>query len=321
MKNRIKMFDDVDGGITLDEAFKDFIFEKQSNNVAKDTIRNYNLSYNKYCNYYNLDDKAKVDEAVSESNIIRWKNSMLKAELSPASINHYLRDFRTFINYLIGKEYIKPMKVELIRYQEETEKAFKTEMIPLLLKKPLKSDSYVVWRTWAIVNWVCATGNREATVCEVRVGDVDFRSNRITLRHTKSKKASTLPLSTSLATCLKEYIRYFRRDSRADDFLFPSFTGEQLTTNALRKSFTNYCAERGVEQHNFHGLRHWFAIDWINGNGNLYQLQVLLGHSTPAMTQKYLRTYGVEFNDFEEFNPLDKMNKDAKRRKGITRYE
>ncbi len=46
---------------------------------------------------------------------------------------------------------------------------------------------------------------------------------------------------------------------------------------------------RGLTRMRFHDLRHEFAIRYLEAGGNIYALQQLLGHSTLAQTEWYLR--------------------------------
>lgn len=298
---------------TIPEVLEEFTLLKESENVAPKTVKNYNQSIGKF-------QKEVEIELITELNdraVIAWKTAMLKSGISKYSINHYLRDLRAFTNYCISKNYIEPFTIELVRQQEEGIKFLSPEDMKKLLAKPTNKDSFATWRSWMIVNWVYATGNRESTICSIQIGDINFSANQIHLRHTKSRKLQNIPLSRTLATLLKEYIRKTRRDSPPTDLLFPSVGNTQLTPDGLRQAHTEYCKKRGVSNTSLHGIRHTFAQEWINNNGSTYQLQIMLGHSTPTMTQKYLRACGTRFDNFEDFNPLDKAKASANRKEVV----
>jgi hypothetical protein len=71
------------------------------------------------------------------------------------------------------RKYMPEYKIRLIEAQEEQIKLFPDEELLLLLEKPERSNNkFTDWRTWVICNWVLATGNRAATICDVAIGNI-----------------------------------------------------------------------------------------------------------------------------------------------------
>lgn len=322
-KKKIKRSDEFDV-VPISQAYNEFITEKQARNLSESTLTNYEKTTAIFKKFHNMDDDFPVNE-ITQQHIFKWINTMRLDGVRPASINHYLSDMRCFLYWCMADErnYIqKKYKVELIRGQEETMKMFTDEELFALLEKPRKTDTYVMWRTWAIVNWVLGTGNRAATVVDVKIGDINYNRKEITLRHTKNKKASIIPLASSLEGAIKEFIRMWRKDASDDDYLFANISEEQLTTDALRHGFTQYCKAREVEKTNIHGLRHNFAKQWVQNNGNMFALQKVLGHSTLDMTRKYVRLFSEDIKeDYDKFNALDTLKRNAKRTQKVKRAD
>ena len=310
--------------ITLGEAFADFKQEKAARSLAYKTLLNYEQSFNFFCRYAGYNEKTPTED-VKQSAIYSMINTLKQKGVQPSSINHYLRDIRTFLYWCMDETrgYINPpFKIHEVEKQEEPMKMFSDDELAALLEKPRKSDPFGAWRTWAIVNWVLATGNRASTICEVKIDDINFAHKEITLRHTKNKKAQIIPLSSSLETCIKEYIRIWRRDAGPTAWLFPNVGEEQLTPNALRLSFTQYCKKREVEKTNIHGLRHNYAKLFIKNNGNMFTLQKILGHSNLAMTRKYVKLFSEDIKeDYDRFSPLDTIRRNAKRTQTVKKSE
>lgn len=305
--------------VYLLEAFEEFILEKEIRNLAPSTIKNYELTFRLFCEF-NEFDRDTLATDVKLTNVYKWINTMKLEDVKISSINHYLRDLGVILHWYmdIDRGYMEYFKMPKLEKQEEPPKAFEDDELELLLEKPRKNDSFVVWRTYAIVNWVLGTGNRAATICEVKISDINFSRKEITLAHTKNKKAQIIPLSSSLETVLKEYIKMWRRDADTNGWLFPNVGEEKLTTNALRLSFANYCRARGVEKTNIHGLRHSFAKGWVKNNGNQFALQKILGHSKLTMTSKYVKLYSDDIkDDFDKFNPLDNIKRSSRRTQAV----
>lgn len=309
--------------IPLGMAFDEFIQEKEARNLSQATIRNYIQSFEYFMDFNELSRDDNTTDEINIGMFHHWIGSMKLDGVKHTSINHYLRDCRAFFYWCMDEDrkYITPsFKIHLVEGQEEQLKLFSDEDIALLLEKPRRNDSFVVWRTWAIVNWVLGTGNRASTICDVRLNDVYYAKKEIALGHTKNKKAQIIPLSSSLETVLKEYCRMWRKEAEIDGWLFPNVGEEQLTTNALRHAFAKYCDDRGVEQTNIHGLRHNFAKGWVRNNGNMFALQKILGHASLDMTRKYVKLFSEDIKeDFDRFSPLDTIKRGAKRTQKVRR--
>lgn len=307
--------------VTIGEAFAEFFAEKEGRNIAPSTLRNYKQSYEYFLEFNELSEDDALTE-VTASMFYKWGNSLKLDGVKATSINHYLRDCRAFFYWCMDdfRQYMPPFRIYEVEAQEEKIKFFSDDDLETLLEKPRKQDGFSTWRTYTIVNWVLGTGNRASTVCNVKMRDVDMRKKEIVLGHTKNKKAQTIPLSSSLETVLKEYIRMWRKQAAPDDFLFCNIGDEQLTTNALRLAFTKYCKDRDVEQYNIHGLRHNFARGWIKNNGDTFQLQQILGHSTLDMTRRYVKLFSEDIKtDFDRFNPLDNIKRKQRRTQTVKR--
>lgn len=322
-KHVIKRSADADR-ITLFEAFDDYMQEKEAHSLSPSTLHNYKQSFEYLCLYNKFNDKTFADE-VAEKSVYILINSLKQNDVSASSINHYLRDIRTFLYWCMDptRDYITPsFKVREIEKQEEKLKMFDDDEIELLLEKPTKREDYPAWRTWAIVNWVLATGNREQTICDVKIEDLHFAEREIVLSHTKNKKAQVIPLSKSLETCLKEFIRVWRKDQPSTAWLFANYSNEKLTTNALRLSFARYCKARGVSKTNLHGLRHNFAKQLIKNGYKEFKVQQILGHSSLAMTRKYVKLFSEDLKeDYDKYSPLDTIKRNAKRTKAVKKSE
>lgn len=309
--------------VTIKQAFEEFITEKEARNLAAKTIHNYTQSFNLFCKFYSVNDDTDIQD-ITVHHFFKWINQMKLDAIKPTSINHYLRDLRAFFYWAMDSDraYLPYFKIEMQVHQEEPLKMFTDEDLEKLLVKPPRSALFAEYRMWAIVNWVLATGNRASTICDIQIGDIDFNKKEITLKHTKNRKLQIIPLSSSLSVILKDYIKMWRKDCPKEAYLFCNVGDEKLTTNGLRLAFGRYCTNRGVARTNIHGLRHNFAKAWVQANGNMYQLQTIMGHSSLDMTRKYVRLFAEDIKeDFDKFSPLDTIKRKQKRSQTIKRYD
>ena len=84
----------------------------------------------------NTGDSIKIEA------IYKWIAIMKQDGLKHVSINHYLRDVRTFLYWCMNTDrtYISPpFKIELQKGQEETLKTFTEEEQEILTEKPRRN--------------------------------------------------------------------------------------------------------------------------------------------------------------------------------------
>ena len=107
--------------ITLHEAFEDYMQEKEAHSLSQPTLKNYRQSFDYLCQYNHFDEKTFADE-VDQKAVFVLINCMKQKDVKPSSINHYLRDIRTFLYWCMDstRGYIKPsFKVKEMEKQEE----------------------------------------------------------------------------------------------------------------------------------------------------------------------------------------------------------
>lgn len=128
------------------------------------------------------------------------------------------------------------------------------------------------------------TGMRKSALLALQWDDVDFERGIITLRGAVAKKGKTehIPLTPAARAVLKGILR------TGSSFIFPGRGGRQ------RDNFTRMARrvrDKAGLPSSFrpvHGLRHSFASALASsGKVDLYTLQKLLTHESPAMTQRY----------------------------------
>ena len=95
--------------VTLFEAFEDFMQEKEAQSLSKSTLHNYRQSFDFLCKFAKYDDKT-ITEYVDQQGIYIMINTLKNNGVQPSSINHYLRDVRTFLYWCMDgtRAYITP---------------------------------------------------------------------------------------------------------------------------------------------------------------------------------------------------------------------
>lgn len=288
---------------TIEDAMEDFIRYSKSKNLTESTLNNYRKQFRKFNMFY---DGGLSD--INPQTVMEFVEYSRGQGLKPVSINTSLRHMKAIFNYWADQNYIQPVKVKLMKVEEEIKDTYTEAEIAKLLKKPdIKNCSFTEFRTWVIINFVVGTGCRLSTLTNVKIADVDFVNELITYRHTKNRKIQFVPLSKQLSKVLTEYLRY--RKGEKDDLLFPSENNTKLIGTTVAHNIASYNRSRGVEKTSIHLFRHTFAKNWILQGGDPLRLQKVLGHSTLTMAQHYANLYKSDLKrNFEDFNLLSKFS-------------
>ena len=79
-----------------------------------------------------------------------------------------------------------------------------------------------------------------------------------------------------------------RAEAKTSAPLFATKDGRPLTRVALLELVSDLGAKAGVVDTHPHRFRHTFAINFLRNGGNVYELQMALGHSSLDMVKRYL---------------------------------
>lgn len=131
---------------------------------------------------------------------------------------------------------------------------------------------------------VMNTGMRRGEVLQSRWSDLDFERRTLTIRAetAKSSKTRRIPLN---AQAYQVLTAWKETNYQADGLVFPSETGEQMTT--IKTSWGALMRKAKITDFRFHDLRHNFASQLVMKGVDLNLVRELLGHSDYATTLRY----------------------------------
>lgn len=149
-------------------------------------------------------------------------------------------------------------------------------------------------KAWSVIRFAVLTGLRRAEQFRLRVADLDMARAGIHVPSSKGSRRRWVALNPEALAIAKLWAK------QGGPFLFyPKATGDRIK---LGKQFCDRVfrrAVRGAEiQHaRWHDLRHAFASRMVQKDVPLYVVQQLLGHTNPAMTQRYAHLQDAQFRD------------------------
>lgn len=295
--------------LTLRDGCNKYIDNCKQRNLREHTIKHYQQSYLKLFTFF--DEDMSLNDFTKESYneyVIFLKDTLT----NDISINAYLRDLITTIHFLQKEGYVDQFKMQSIKVDKHTIETYTDKELGLLLKKPdIKKCSFVEYQCWVICNFLLSTGVRQRSLMNIKVKDIDFDNNLVSLSHTKNRKTLLIPLNSSMILILHEFLKY-RKPKNNEDYLFCNTFGQQLTKSTSYHMLYFYNKSRGVEKTGLHRWRHTFAKQWILSGGNVVTLSRLLGHSSLDITQNYLNLLISDLA--KEVDEIDLLGKYSERK-------
>lgn len=163
------------------------------------------------------------------------------------------------------------------------------EVEKLLAVPNLRSATGLRNRVICQIQW--ETGMRIAEVLDLRVRDVVVSEKKVTVQRGKGDKTRVIYYHSDELSMLLE--RWKKRRPKSD-FLFSTVRsldgkGSRIEPRSYRLQFDRYVVAAGLpDWTTTHVLRHSFATSFLNNGGNVRTLQIILGHSSLATTERYL---------------------------------
>jgi len=260
-------------GLTTDEnRFKNYIKPYCGNKEPSDLI--------------SLDiDRLRI-KLLKTRSLRRGKNTSNKQVpyLTPGTVRNILELLRRIINYGVNKNLCDGIsfKIEMPHVDN-----LKTEdLTPDQLTSLLKTIDEEIQKggnlnAAHIMKLALYTGMRRAEMFKLQWKDIDLHRGFIHIRDPKGKISQKIPLNEAT----KEI---FDAHPHTSEFVFPGKDGFQRTD--IKNAVNKIRNAAGLPK-NFravHGLRHVYASMLASsGQVDMYTLQKLLTHKSPAMTQRY----------------------------------
>lgn len=165
-------------------------------------------------------------------------------------------------------------------------------------------------RDTALIVLMLDTGIRSGEAGRLNVKDVNLDTGEIYItpygssqRKTKSR---SIPIGKSTRRLLWRYLSTQQEQSQ-DDPLFLTTAGRRMNNSAIRLLLKDLGDKVGIKSCHPHRLRHTFAVEYLRNDGDIFTLQMILGHSSLDMVRHYLQLVKTDAkNAHRRASPADK---------------
>jgi integrase/recombinase XerD len=263
-----------------DDLQEIFLQDCNFRNLSKATIRDYDQFLTAIKNRFgSLENVTRQD--IKELVLEKLNNG-----LSPATVNHYIRAIKAFHSFLHREEYTDSNKItglSLITMPEKLKPVLEPEQVSRMIAK-IPNEGFFNIRDKVMIVLLWDTAMRLNELLHIKATDLDFKLGTVKITG-KGRKDRVVPYGQKTKRELVKYLKI--RGENHSEYLFCTRTGFPVMPRNFRRSLTKYGKAIGVDVYP-HLLRHSAATFLARNSMPAQHIQVLLGHSSLAVTQSYI---------------------------------
>ena len=265
-------------------------------------------------------------QILSAAAIAAFKEHLILAERSRATVSKYIRDVTAFARFAGGNEITKETVIE---YKEFLQKRYKVRSVNSVLAGLNSLFKFLGWHTLRVKSLkvqkqVFCPEEKELTKAEykrlcraarlkhnkrlnlilqticgtgIRVSELQY----ITVESAKSGEATvSCKAKTRSVFIVKELkqklLRYAAEQGIKSGMIFVTRTGKPISRTNIWREMKTLCAEANVNPQKVfpHNLRHLFARVFYGIEKDIAKLADILGHSSINTTRIYIISTGTE---------------------------
>ena len=276
-------------------------------NASGNTLQAYKRDLFKFADYANdlhIEDISDVDTETIED----FKIHLVSKGLSSSSVSRTLSSLRGLFQYLISSGICDSNPARAVHNDKAEKKGLSilsSKDVDLLLSQPDTSDIKGM-RDKAMLEILYATGIKVSELVSLRIDDVNIQLSFI--RCGEGEKERFIPIYPVAAKAISIYIEKSRKLLVTDPnerSLFVNIAGERMTRQGFWKILKSYAENANIKASiTPHTLRHSFAAHLLENGADIHDIQVILGHSDIASTQRYAQFLKEKMkNSFIKFHP------------------
>lgn len=291
-----------EGGIILENKINDSIIKEYINyllnlGVQENTIiRKLGATYLflKYIDYNNFKVKS-----ISKEIVYDYLNVLSKMNWKLTYLDRNKFDLKIFLNWLFENKKTKipgDLILPRIKWHERTNiKSYYTKDEINALINAIDTKTNKGKEDFLIISIICYLGLRISDVINLKLNNIDFNNNIISIIQYKTKEKLVLPLIDEIRYPLIDYLKNIRPTDADIDFIFITNEKPYKQKNSLKREsrkIKKYLTKAGVNingrKHGFHSLRFSFSTMLLSKDVDLYSISTILGHQDIKTTMSYL---------------------------------
>lgn len=324
--------------LALEKNITQFLDSKRRAKRSEKTIKAYKQTLDQFHKWYQSGNNVAITTDLLRHYIDyltfskeKWDdhptNPTGAVGLAPKSVNNTIKFLRIFFNYMVDERIISYSPAAALQYQKvekDTFAVFTDEEVVKLLAAPNRRV-YTGLRDYCMMLVLCDTGVRLSELTGIRVCDIDFRLRHIAIMPETSKSGTLRIVPISPLTCkeLEKLIAFMNVEPT--DYLWLTQFGERYLGNTFAKMLKIYAKRANIvgPRVSPHTFRHYFAVKFLRGGGDIMALVRIMGHISLEMTQTYVRYTGTVLSEqHDKASPVTQLlDKGNEKKRGKQKFK
>ena len=305
-QNFVERGDDISNNIFNNKIFKQYYNYLTSLNNKTNTII-LKLMHISFLEKY-LVNNNKCFKSFTKEDIISYINDCSKLNWSISYQDNNKFQIKLFLNWMYDNEKSKisgdMILPKIVWHRNTNIRTYytKEEVIKLLNAIDIRTKQGK--EDYLIISLICYLGLRISDVVGLKLSDINFNDNTISIIQYKTDNLLILPLIDKVKYPLLDYLKNVRPNDTELDYIFITRTKpytQNIKLKTHRYIVKKYLIKAGVDingrKHGFHSLRHSFSKSLLDEDTSLYSISNILGHKDIETTMYYL---DIDTSKFKE---------------------
>lgn len=263
----------------FEDVLLDFILSRQAMMCTQNTIRQYRYLLLRTINWCEQHEITCPEEITSKL-IRQFFSELFDQGCSDSYVHSYARVLKTFIRFMVEENYLaEEIRVPMPKIADKQLLVYNESQVKQILFYCQNR------RDLAFILFMLDTGLRNAEVRKLKWDDINIKTGVVRVIEGKGRKFRIVVTGVNTRRALLKYRSDI--DSSPTNPVFQTKSGSRFTAPGLR-SWMMRLSERAKIHITPHALRRTFATLSIRAGMDVFQLQILLGHSSLEMTRHYV---------------------------------
>lgn len=307
--------------LSMDADIADFLLDRRVQGKAAKTLRWYHDALQKFrvhCASIGIYRTAEVNPRALRS----YLSHLQEAGHNDGGISNLYRAVRAFLRWCDEEFSTSNLSAAIRKVHGPTPSTEPLDPIPLEHVSAMVAQctprTFTGERDKALLLMLLDTGIRQQELTNLSIDDVKIEDGSVLIRKGKGGKSRTVFIGLKARRAVINYLRYRdspllahlqrQRGDQETNALWLTDEGSPITKAGIRHIVARRAKQAGLPEPGLHEFRRAFAINSLRNGMDVITLQRLLGHSTLAIINLYLKLLSDDLKAaHEKYGVVDRL--------------